>query len=221
MKKFICLLLALLILSSCAALAAGKIEIRRQSLFIDPDGGSNYYFAELENTGDKQVYVGNGVLTIQDSSGNELLNKNVYVMGMNPALQPGETMYVNEYIYEKFSDADISSFNCTFKSESWGTEYTRVPCVSELNLSTDGSSINYVYVTVPNDTDETIYGYYVTVAVNSTEGQLVFSNCVISTDIGIDPHSSVTARILLNSALVKYLKNNDIELADIQAELMY
>ena len=48
MKKLICLLLALLTLSSCTALAAGRIEIRRQSLFLDPDQSNNFYFAELE-----------------------------------------------------------------------------------------------------------------------------------------------------------------------------
>lgn len=219
MKKLICLLLALLVLSSCAAFAEGKIGIRRQSLFIDPNGNSNYFFAELENTGDEPVNVGRGTLTIQDSKGAELVNKNVYVMGMNPELKPGETMFVHEYLFDKLSEMDVASFDCSFEAATWGQAYTRVPC--EAAYDSENPDDNYIYVTVTNDTENTIYGYYVTAAINSTEGRLIFTGQAISTDIGINPHNTVTARIMLSSSLVKFWRENGIEIADIQAELMY
>ena len=96
MKKIVALLLAACLTLGCAsALAAGKLTVNQET-YTAVAGYSfvGYVFAEVENTGDKNIEFGNGLLEILTADGDPMDSTDIY--NMYPSiLAPGEKGYVS------------------------------------------------------------------------------------------------------------------------------
>ena len=121
MKKFVALLLAACLTLGCAsALAAGKLTVNQET-YTAVAGYSfvGYVFAEVENTGDKNIEFGNGLLEILTADGDPMDSTDIY--SMYPSiLAPGEKGYVStlQYVDAAESIEDISDYTLTITGKS-------------------------------------------------------------------------------------------------------
>ena len=102
MKRIFALVLALTIcLFSAAALAEGKLTVTEKNL-IQLDGSDvAYFFAKVENTGDDAIGVGTGKLVAFSADDEVLISEDYVSTSPNAAiLQPGESLYVREWLWE-------------------------------------------------------------------------------------------------------------------------
>ena len=108
MKKIVALLLAACLTLGCAsALAAGKLTVNQET-YTAVAGYSfvGYVFAEVENTGDKNIEFGNGLLEILTADGDPMDSTDIY--SMYPSiLAPGEKLSLI-HISEPTRQAEIS-----------------------------------------------------------------------------------------------------------------
>ena len=113
MKRIFALVLALTIcLFSAAALAEGKLTVTEKNL-IQLDGSDvAYFFAKVENTGDDAIGVGTGKLVAFSADDEVLISEDYVSTSPNAAiLQPGESLYVREWLWESaLASSDIADY---------------------------------------------------------------------------------------------------------------
>ena len=121
MKKWTALLLTLaLALSATSAMAAGKLTVNQET-YVAAEGYSlkSYIFAEVENTGDKNIAFNDGLLEILNADGDPTNNETIYRM-YPEILAPGEKGYITDYTYP--SDAstldDIADYSLVVTGKS-------------------------------------------------------------------------------------------------------
>lgn len=200
MKKLLCSLLALLILTgSFTALAAGKIEVTQENLVVtDYYGAYGYAFARVENTGNKPISVNAGVLELYNADGDSIASSD-YLDAYCENLNPGEYTYAQINAYPSDAEAaDIDDYMLTItgKSDSYYT-FVRYPVVAEFEkdvIDEYDNPTSYMYATVTNDTEEPVYDMQIVFALLDAEGNILYiaSNSIYNT--AITPGSSVTFR---------------------------
>ena len=148
MKKFVALLLAACLTLGCAsALAAGKLTVNQET-YTAVAGYSfvGYVFAEVENTGDKNIEFGNGLLEILTADGDPMDSTDIY--SMYPSiLAPGEKGYVStlQYVDAAESIEDISDHTLTITGKSTQEAVEFAVAASALKHTVEG---DYNMVTV-------------------------------------------------------------------------
>ena len=88
MKKVMAMVLTLaMVLCSASALAAGKLTVNQETYFVT-EGYSlkSFIFAEVENTGDKNIEFDNGLLEMLTEDGDWLPAKRATSWTMNTAM---------------------------------------------------------------------------------------------------------------------------------------
>lgn len=197
MKKFVALLLAVCLTLGCAsALAAGKLTVNQET--YTPVAGYSfigYVFAEVENTGDKNIEFGSGLLEILTADGDPMDSTDVY--NMYPSiLAPGEKGYVYTYQYVDAAEAieDISDYTLTISGKATQEEaVARLDSAAAYNVGTDawGDEEQMVVVTVTNNTQETVYDCQVAFALYDAEGKLLLVDADNTYNVGIPAGQSV------------------------------
>ena len=116
-KRIFVLVLALTVcLFSAAALAEGKLTVTEKNLLEFEGSDTAYFFAKVENTGNAAVAVGVGVGSGQRpafSADDEtaVFENYVSVCPDSAILQPGEFLYVNEFIWKSaLESSDIADW---------------------------------------------------------------------------------------------------------------
>ena len=181
MKKWTSLLLTLaLALSATSAMAAGKLTVNQET-YVAAEGYSlkSYIFAEVENTGDKNIAFNDCLLEILnadvDPTDNETINR------MYPEiLAPGEKGYITDYLYP--SDAstldDIADYSLAVTGKSTKDEApVRLEAAAEYGVavSTWDSEAAAVRVTVTNTTEATLYECNMVFGLYDAEGKLLYA----------------------------------------------
>lgn len=217
MKRFAALALFIALLLSAVAMAEGQLTVVEKNVVIQPEDGAGYFYARIENTGDAPVIYDYGQLVIL-SEEEEILETESYVT-CSPSrlvLQPGEYAYVVEYLWNSaFEDAQIGEVKFTVTAgDRWGTNTAPAPCEATVD---DLAYDQYIYVTFTNDTEGTVYGYYVVVALHDREGNLVYVDGNQFTNLGVHPGSVVTLKFYVNSDLIEYYKANGITVDSVEA----
>ncbi len=222
MKRIFALVLALTVcLFSAAALAEGKLTVTEKNLLEFEDSDTAYFFAKVENTGDDAIGVGSGKL-VAFSADDEVLVSENYVSACpdSAILQPGESLYVNEFIWETaLESSDIADYKFSMESDDYGAPLNFIPCSATIEVN--GEYDSYVYVTLANDTEEVQYGLYITVALHDAEGALIFVKGQSADYVGIHPGSTVTIRVYIDSEFIEYYTNTGIEPATVDAYVCY
>lgn len=191
MKKFVALLLAVCLTLGCAsALAAGKLTVNQET--YTPVAGYSfigYVFAEVENTGDKNIEFGNGLLEILTADGDPMDSTDIY--SMYPSiLAPGEKGYVYTYQYVDAAEAieDISDYTLTVTGKATQEEaIARLDSTAAYEVGTNswGDEEQMVVVTVTNNTQETVYDCQVAFALYDAEGKLLLVDADNTYNVGI------------------------------------
>ena len=207
MKKIVALLLAACLTLGCAsALAAGKLTVNQET-YTAVAGYSfvGYVFAEVENTGDKNIEFGNGLLEILTADGDPMDSTDIY--SMYPSiLAPGEKGYVNtlQYVDAAESIEDISDYTLTITGKSTQEEaVARLDSTAAYGVGVNswGDEEQMVVVTITNNTQETVYDCQVAFALYDAEGKLLLVDADNTYNVGIPAGQSVEVQFTVDEDL--------------------
>ena len=195
----ITLALALLLLS-CPALAAGKMTVDHENFHVtDSYSVYGYAFAKVENTGDKPVEFSAGLLEIYDANGDTLTSTD-YLTCFPESLQPGETGYIYAYDSIDASESyhDVDDYMLTVTGKNSDETVVRFPvegAYQEEVAVSEYSTYNFVTAEITNDTEETVYGMEVVIALLDDEDNILYlGHNNFFSSVGINAGSTVTYR---------------------------
>ena len=218
MKKIICcLLLLMMVFCSIDAVAAGKLSVTKENFYVI-NGYSTYayVFAKVENVGNKTIDVNAGILEIYDEKG-DVITSSDSLYKYAKTLQPGEYTYVQSY--SKIEVADNvgypDDYLLTITGKTSDSSWTkRFPVESRLSLNeyySKYSTKNYMYATVTNDTDETVYGLAVVFALLDADNNVLYVEREgLSSSIGVAPGSKVVMKVDVPNSFMDYYNANNI-----------
>lgn len=203
MKKFTALILTLCLALACTtALAAGKLSVTQET-YTPIEYYTNTYagfiFAEVTNTGDKNVAFASGIFEILNEDGEALESADVWSCYPD-VLAPGETGYIFRYdtVDDVKSVEDIPDYTLTVSGKSSTDEapirLTASAVVNEVEYWR--STIYQVTVTVTNDTDATVYEPTVVYALYDADGKLLYSDRTSLYNLGIP--AGQTVEVVMN-----------------------
>ena len=204
MKKIVALLLAACLTLGCAsALAAGKLTVNQET-YTAVAGYSfvGYVFAEVENTGDKNIEFGNGLLEILTADGDPMDSTDIY--NMYPSiLAPGEKGYVStrQYVDAAESIEDISDYTLTITGKSTQEEaIARLDSTAAYGVGVNswGDEEQMVVVTITNNTQETVYDCQVAFALYDAEGKLLLVDADNTYNVGIPAGQSIEVQFTVD-----------------------
>ncbi len=197
-----------LLLGTTAAFAAGKLDVSQENFHvIDSYSVYGYAFAKVENVGDKPIQVNAGLLEIFDKEGDTITSTD-YMSAYAENLQPGDYTYVRLYEDMDINAEDIDDYLLTVTGKS-DMSYTDRRFPVEVDYQADVprsaySTTDYIYATVTNDTDETVYDMEVVSVLLDDEGNILYLDGETMYNEGILPGSSVTVRTEISSDFKEY-----------------
>lgn len=209
-KKVLSVLLVLMLLLSVAALGEGKLKITQKNLIIYSGDDSGYFYAKVENVGDAPIGVGYGDLVLFSEDDEIILTENYVSPSPSGAiLQPGEYLYIKEYLWDDaLLTTPVADYKFSLPSSDRADEMGKVPCEGTFELSGDKYG-NYIYVTFTNTTGMPRYDFYVNVALFDAEGNLIFVDSDKLSSLAIHPEGTVTLKLYIDSSMMEhYLLNN-------------
>ena len=163
-KRALLLSLALLMIA-LPALAAGKLQTDQENLWeVKTDWSHDaFLFAKVTNVGDRDISISSGVFEAYDAEGQPIAS--------------GEYTYVCMYgdIEDETKTAADHMLTLAGKSDS-SVDTLRLPCVTELRLneSMGWYTEDYMYVTVTNNTEQTLFDISVVAALLDQEGKILY-----------------------------------------------
>lgn len=210
MKKItiICLVLLSVLMLSSAVFAAGELTVEYDNIFLySEDAG--FYYAKLTNTGDRGIYADDPALEVYDANGASILKENwMIIFPFSAWLEPGESVFVREFLWDSKLAQGIGSWNLTFDNSSWGSHYSEIPCSSELYYEA-GSRDNAVFVTFTNTTSGMLHDFSVAAAIYDQNDKLIFVDHMSLSDVGLHPGSTLTSIFDIDSSMTEaYAKEN-------------
>ncbi len=203
-KKLLALVMALCLTLGCTtALAAGKLTVNQEAyLAMESYSFIGYIFAEVENTGDKNIEFANGLLEILTADGEPMTSADLYTMYPN-VLAPGEKGYIYKSVYvdDAKSLDDIADHMLTLTGKSSQEEATpRLESSAVYALDTDawGDPEHVITVTLTNNTQETVYDCQVVYGLYDVEGKLLCVDYNNAYNIGIPAGQTIEYRFTVN-----------------------
>lgn len=224
MKKLVALVLALCLALTCAtALAAGKLTVAQETytpaeLYTDAYAG--FIFAEVTNSGDKNVSFAGGIFEILNADGEALESSDMYSCYPS-VLAPGETGYVFRYdtVDAAKSVEDIPDYTLTVSGKSSTDEApVRLTASATVEEVERWSSMVYqVKVTVTNETDATAYDTTVTYGLYDAEGKLLYCDSTDLYRLGIPAGQTVEVVLEVSDSLKAVWDKAGVKPATVQA----
>ncbi|MBO5501446.1 MAG: hypothetical protein J6K73_11915 [Clostridia bacterium] len=219
MKKIALFALAMVMVLTavCPAFAAGKLEVVQEKFYsIEPydDSFYAYIFAEVINSGDKAVEFNNALWEIYDANG-DTLDSSDWLNCYPDVLEPGETGYVSAYksLDDVQSTEDVADYLLTVSGKSAKENPNVILPATVTYTYTKGDYRDYhvLTATVTNDTDAVVYDYRVVFAIKDAAGNLIYTDSVQPSYVGILPGTSVeVARDLSYDSVVETLLEQGI-----------
>lgn len=224
MKKLVSILLTLALCLGCTcALAAGKLNVVQKNTYFITEYGSNYYaFAKVENSGDKAIKVNGGVLEVYDAEGTAISSSD-WIEAFACYLEPGEYTYVLVNCYEGFEDDSLpDDYALTLNGKAdKDCSNVRFPVETELKLNVRVDEWNvedYMYATVTNNTDETVYDLQMVLALLDAEGNILYvEEEGLYDSIGLAPGSSLVIRKYISPDFKAYYEANGLTPTSVDA----
>lgn len=176
-KRALLLSLALLMIA-LPALAAGKLQTDQENLWeVKTDWSHDaFLFTKVTNVGDRDISISSGVFEAYDAEGQPIASDD-HAEAYVKCLKPGEYTYVRMYgeIEDETKTAADHMLTLAGKSDS-SVDTLRLPCVTELRLneSMGWYTEDYMYVTVTNNTEQTLFDISVVAALLDQEGNILY-----------------------------------------------
>lgn len=223
MKKLAAIVLALCFLLPFTAFTEGNLTVLQKNFHLLTDKNSGYFFAKVENTGDAPLYADNGTLEIF-AKDNTLLVTETY-LDTNPGyllLQPGEQAYLCEYIWnDALENVEIGDVKLIFQTRDRGYSFEKVASTVAYDTFHDDRYDNFLYVTFTNDTDATMFDYYISVAILDEGGNILLAEGNAYETVGIHPGSTVTVKVYVKPDLLKHWTLHDLTMHTVESHVYY
>ncbi|MBR6524627.1 MAG: hypothetical protein IKT57_01500 [Clostridia bacterium] len=222
MKKFVAFLLALVMcLGSVSALAGGNVTIQQLNFrVIDDLWHTIYGYAKVVNDGDAAIYLDNGLMQVWDAEGGMIISED-YMDAYAACLQPGEYTYIKLECDLEEGMADPATAEITLGGEAdYYTTNLRLPVETKLELGvSDGWwDYNYMYATVTNNTEETLYDIQVVLVLLDAAGNILYmADESLYDEIGVAPGSTIVIREDIYTSFMEYFESNGIVPASVDA----
>lgn len=225
MKKMMALLVCLCLTFCCVtALAAGKLTVSQETYMpmLRYESYYGYLFAEVTNTGDKNVEFGNGIFEILTADGDPQESNDVYSCYPS-VLAPGETGYLFRYdvCKEAASLEDIGDYTLTVSGKATKDEITpRVGATAELVQDTYSWGDPYAKVTImmSNTNEQDVLGLRGAYGVYDAEGKLIYADNIYNIDgVLLPAGQTVGFQQSVDSAIVEYWAANGMTPATVKA----
>lgn len=221
MKKFVALLLALILCFTCvSAMAAGKLSVVQENVrFIQSYSNYFYAYAKVENVGDKPIKVNAGVMEVFNADG-EAITSSDWINANARYLQPGEYTYVS--VYENIDDGltpDDYALTITGKADNnYVNQRFDAQTKLELNVDMGWTTRNYMYATVTNTTDDVLYDLNIVLVLLDAEGNILYMDTdSLFSERGLTPGSSMVFRKDISSSFMEYFQKNNLVPASVDA----
>ena len=213
MKKIalFCLVLIFAALLCVPAFAAAEFTVTEATLFIYDNDDDGYFFAKVENTGDAPAYYRSGMLELRDDTGNAFITKN-YVSSSPYGiyLEPGESAYVRESIWDKqLLETEVAGYTFSVSADTWGTKYRQIPCETEFYYSAENNYDNEIFITLSNDSDELLHDLSFVAALYDEDDKLLYDYSTSFGNLAVHPDSTITIMLDVNSNLAAHLSTHD------------
>lgn len=227
MKRFVCLLLALIcaLALSSTAFAAGKLTVADDTMVVceSYEGYTAYIYAVLENTGDKPIEFNAGLIELLDENG-DAIDAEDYLYCYPGIINPGEKGYLETHInVEEAESADFIddyTLDVSGKSASENTnvmlDCTATPCMMPYSY-TSTTEYPTIVITVTNNTEETVREIYTAFALYDEAGEVMYVDAYSPSYIGIPAGSSVDINVTVDSDVYEYWTANGMEPATVEA----
>ena len=223
-KRLCCLVVFVLVFISVSILAsaAGKLAVVRENFYVLPywSGFAGYVYAEVKNIGDKPVQFNGGLLELFDAEGNSIESEN-YLYCYPKVLGPGETGFIS--VSQDVKDAEEKSFiddyllTITGKGIKENTTLRLEVSNVRIKKAQSNWSSDYLVADVKNNTEITRHDFYVVFAVKDDQGNLLYTDSVNPSYVGIKPGSTVEIQARFDSNVEKYIVVNELKIAEIEA----
>ncbi|NMD38535.1 MAG: hypothetical protein GYA87_07660 [Christensenellaceae bacterium] len=219
MKKFLALLLIILLFLPNLAFAEDALQVVDSNIFIV---GKNYglYFAKVENKSDKPVLYEDGVLDMLDEKGN-IVSSDKYIMPRqyHGIINPGEYAYIKTTLSGDSANVNLKT-QLNIKSRESKNEYAVFESETTFKYASPYGN-NYIYATFTNTSDKTLYGIGCSAALYDADGKIIFCDDKWILEIGVHPNTSTTVRFDIHSSLLDYFKENNIVPVKADAVIRY
>lgn len=214
MKKKIVILLTTFTMAafSATAMAEGTLTAETNSVYIFDGKDSGWFYAKIENTGDAPIIFDNSKLALF-SDKDELISSEDYIESYpsNMVVQPGEYVYASAFLWDSaLEGASIGDIKYSIQAGEKGKEIIKIPCEASFEINGTDSYDNYIYVTITNETGETVYDYYVTAALTDAEGNVCFVDKQNLNTLGVGPNSTITLKMYIDNDIVSYHNTHGI-----------
>lgn len=223
MKKVMISILLVSFLFASFAISEGKIKVIQKNLCVLPGDDSGYFFAKIENTGDAPIGVGSGSLvTFTDED--EILFVKDYISALpsHVLLQPGEYVYMRDFIWETvLAEATVADYKFSVEENKYPNRIQKIPCEASFVIEGVDGRENSIYVTFANTENEEKYDFYVSAALLDAEGNVVYAESSSLGNIAVHAGSSITAKMNVDSDMVKYFAANNIAPAAVDAMVCF
>lgn len=221
MKRFVALVLAVACLCgfTAVALAEGKLKTTSYRLIVYNGEDNGYFFAKVENTGDKSAGVDTGDLVIF-SADDDIVTTESYVTTLPSyvALQPGDYLYVSEYLWDDaLEGVEFGDCKLSMPVEKGNKSFTKIDCQASYDPEAADDYHHYIDVTISNTTEKMIGDGYVTVALFDEDGVICFAKGHDLSNVQIHPGSTITVKLYIEQNLVDYYRKHDINPVTVDA----
>ena len=222
MKRLFAIFAVLMMCSICSvsACAAGKLKVTTKNLFVYYNEDNGYFFAKVENVGDEAIGVDSGDLVLFSEDDEIILSKSyVTTIPSYVVLEPGEHLYVKEYLWDSaLKENSVADYKFSVSATQSKKTFATIPSEAKLERT---ETDDYIYVTFTNSLQQPVSDCYVVAAVYDTAGELVFVDTKSLSNIMVHTDSTLTARMAVDWALRDHYKLNGIEPASVEAMVYY
>lgn len=200
--------------------AGGKLEVKQENAHFIP-GYSNYeyVYAKVENVGGREIKLNDCVLEVYNEAGEVMASKD-YGDANAAYLKPGEYTYLSMYVYDNLETEPAKySLSITEKTEK-DTTNVRFPVETDLQLNVEEGwwTRNYMYATITNNTDETVFSMEVVLALLDAEGNILYvDDDSLYDERGIPAGSSFVVRKNIPDDFMEYFAANNLVPASVDA----
>ncbi|MBE5786864.1 MAG: hypothetical protein E7324_04905 [Clostridiales bacterium] len=221
MKKMAALVLAMICIFTSSAFAAGKLKVISKNLIEFDGDDTGYFFAKVQNVGDAAIGVRTGKLVGFSENDEIIISESiVYSTPSYIRLEPGEYVYVTEYLWEPILETeDVVDYKFSMETYANPQRYEIIPC--EVRYELDGQYNSYVSVTFTNTADKEQEGIHVSVALTDEEDHLVFVDGNAINGVVVHPGSTITVKMSIDSRIIEYYNNHETKIVNADAIVRY
>lgn len=150
-----------------------------------------------------------------DDKGEMLKDTKLSTKPFNTVIQPGDYLYLHASAGNSiFKEADIASYETVIEVPKSSVEVAQHTCEGKLVFDDSTGELDYIEVSMTNDTDEVIFDWYIDYGIYDENDELMYASSILY-DIGLAPDSTMYKRLSIDYSLAKYLAELGVKAARI------